>query len=165
MYNSANFGLFKMQITSRYNAKMFKITIPKWVLYGGVLVFENFLVRYPGQNISKSSFFNHIWTHLPGVNGNPLEVFVSCTKISQGLCFIPLLHVCVYGCWYLYTRFKKPKTTPSKYLKVYIWSTCLQTQAYTRKANHSTTRYAFKLEVFKLNETHIRWNVSSPNNG
>lgn len=34
-------------------------------------------------------------------------------------------------------------------------STCLQTQAYTRIVNNSTTRNVFKLKFFKLNETHI----------
>ena len=47
--------------------------------------FENLLVRYPNQNISKLAFFNHIWTHLPWVNGNPLVLSMTCTKISQGL--------------------------------------------------------------------------------
>ena len=50
------------------------------------LVFENSLVYPPGQNISKSSFFNHIWTHLPGVNGFLLEPFMTCNVISRSLC-------------------------------------------------------------------------------
>ena len=53
--------------------------------YGHFSHFENLLVRYPHQNISKLAFFNHIWTHLPGVNGNPLVVFMTCTNICQGL--------------------------------------------------------------------------------
>ena len=69
----------------KVHTKEYKIIELKWVPLGAVLVFENFIVRYPGQNISISSFFNHIWTHLPPVNGNPLELFMSCNNISQGL--------------------------------------------------------------------------------
>ena len=54
-------------------------------LYGHFSQFENFLVRYCRQKISILPFFNHIWTHLPGVNGNWLELFMTCTKICQGL--------------------------------------------------------------------------------
>ena len=43
-------------------------------------------MRYPGQNISILAFFNHIWSILLGVNGNPLVVFMTCTNICQVLC-------------------------------------------------------------------------------
>ena len=68
------------------STKMLIIFVLKWGHMGTVLVFENLLVRYPSQIFLKMPFFNHIWTHLPGVNGNPLVVFMTCTKISQGLC-------------------------------------------------------------------------------
>ena len=39
------------------------------------------------------AFFNHIWTHLLGVYGNPLEVFMTCTNICQVLCTLYLSFV------------------------------------------------------------------------
>ena len=67
------------------DTKMLEKTVLKWGPIGTVLVFENLLVRYPGQKILKTPFFIHIWSHLPGVNGKPLVLFITCTKISQGL--------------------------------------------------------------------------------
>ena len=65
-----------------------KIIVLKYRNMGVGLVFENSLVYPPGQNILKSSFFYHIWTHLPGVNGFLLEPFMTCNVISRSLCFL-----------------------------------------------------------------------------
>ena len=71
----------------KIHTKEFETNVLQLGFMGGVLVFENFLVRYCGQNISKSSFFNHIWTHLPGVNGFLLEPFMTCNNFSHPLCW------------------------------------------------------------------------------
>ena len=77
------------------DTKMLKIIVLKWGHIGTVLVFENLLVRYLGQKFSKLSFFNHIWSHLPGVNGFLLEPFMTCNNFCHslwGVNFFP----CVY---------------------------------------------------------------------
>ena len=65
---------------------MFEITVPIWGPMSAFLVFENLLVRYLGQKFSKLSFFNHIWSHLPGVNGFLLEPFMTCNNFCHPLC-------------------------------------------------------------------------------
>ena len=67
------------------NTKMFEITVPIWGPMSAFLVFENLLVRYLGQKFSKLSFFNHIWSHLPGVNGFLLEPFMTCNNFCHSL--------------------------------------------------------------------------------
>ena len=67
------------------STKMLTIFVLKWGHMGTVLVFENLLVRYPSQIFLKMPFFNHIWTHLPGVNGFLLEPFMTCNNFSHSL--------------------------------------------------------------------------------
>ena len=67
------------------STKMLEIFVLKWGHMGTVLVFENLLVRYPSQIFLKMPFFNHIWTHLPGVNGFLLEPFMTCNNFCHSL--------------------------------------------------------------------------------
>ena len=67
------------------STKMLIIFVLKWGHMGTVLVFENLLVRYPSQIFLKMPFFNHIWTHLPGVNGFLLEPFMTCNNFCHPL--------------------------------------------------------------------------------
>ena len=68
------------------NTKMLEIIVLKWGQMGTVLVFENLLVRYPSHFFLKMPFFNHIWSHLTGVNGFLLEPFMTCNNFCHSLC-------------------------------------------------------------------------------
>ena len=70
------------------NTKMLEIIVLKWGQMGTVLVFENLLVRYPSHFFLKMPFFNHIWSHLTGVNGFLLEPFMTCNNFCHPLCNI-----------------------------------------------------------------------------
>ena len=70
------------------NIKMLEIIVLKWGQMGTVLVFENLLVRYPSHFFLKMPFFNHIWSHLTGVNGFLLEPFMTCNNFCHPLCLL-----------------------------------------------------------------------------